>query len=635
MGLLLSPGAYYAETSEGAHVLSPVGEFAFAGGSVYRLLDRLAPFLNGRHTLAELTATLTPERQAMVRDLVTALVDRSLVADIEPPPELPEAPSAGSGGRMSASVLAEYRATTTLVLGTGELGAAVATAAARSGLRDVRVVAAPDDSLAVPEIDSAIKLVLHVADGSMVERARLLDRVCRDRGIRLVQALVVGDNVWLANRPGDSWSAGWRRARPFVGAGQLPSSKLNPLPAKVVATQLVHGVVRSITRPAEPGRSRMVRVDLSTLASEAATFLPHPFSAAVAPVTDILDRVEQLQQGDRLTDEEFSRRAAVCAGDLVGVFGSPVERDFVQQPLHVCAIEVPDPAGLLDRGEAAVTITGAGLTFATARLRAARKAFAVHGSLMVDPRRLVPAKPGGIDVRADPDDLLLAVRRGSVSGLVPGYGLVDGDRQLLDVHRVFPALRVAGMPYEPSAGVAAGYDWDEAVTAGLVGQSRSLTIRSMSASRRPFPRVDLAGAALDERGDRYRALLAATDLPVTVYNITGPLGVPTMVGYLGPVAAGCGSSLSGAVALTDTLEELLLHHQAGSNRQNAYAPSSVPGVPPALRGTEVVPIAAGSTATALLSKLVAYGHNPVAVPLDHDREVNAVMPYVVHVVMSR
>lgn len=663
MGLLLGPGAYYAETLQGAHILTPEGEFAFTGRSVYQLLDRLAPVLNGQHTLAELTAQLPPERQTMVRDLVTALVERSVVRDTEPAAEVGaelaghehEVAFTGYFRGSPATVFREYQNTTTLVLGTGELAAAVATAATRSGLREVRVVttsereATAGDTLAVPESDAAIELlldgiqlVLHATDGPMVGRAQLLDRLCAGRNIRLAQALVVDGCAWLTSRSGDSWTAGWRRAqarRPVA----LPQSlsrgpELSSVSAIAVANQLVHGVFQSIIQPAEQSRSRMVRVNLSTLASDTATFLSHPYSVVAEPATDIVDRIGQLQRGARLTDEEFSQRAAVCVGDLVGVFDDPVEREFAQQPLHVCAIKVSDPVGLHASDRPTLMVTGAGLDFATARWRAARRAFAVYASLMVDPRQLIPVIPGEIDPRADPDELLLAVRRGALTGLVPGYGLGGGGGHLVDALRVFPALRSPGTPYAPSPGVAVGYDWDEAVTAGLVGQSQSLTIRSMKSSMTPFPLVDVAGAILDHRGDRYRALLAATGRSVNVYDVTGPLGVPTMVGYLGSVSAGCGSSLSRAAALTDTLEELLLHHQAQSNQQGDYAPSPAPVIPPILRGTGKVAIGPGApgdaTAATVISALVAHGHNPIAVPLDHDREVSAIMPYAVHVVMS-
>jgi hypothetical protein len=660
MGLLLGPGAYYAETPQGAHILTHDGEFAFTGRSVYRLLDRLAPALNGRHTLTELTTHLPPEHQAMVRDLVTALVERCVIRDTEPTPALDAAPTGheheicftGYFRSSAATAFSEYQNTTTLVLGAGGLSDAVATAATRSGLREVRVVttsecqaggtdATPETDTTIESLLDGIQLVLHATDRPMIRRARLLDRLCTERDIRLAQAIVVNGHAWITSRPSDGWTAGWRRAQARgpdaprqSSSGPVPS----PVSATAVANQLVHGVFQSTTQPTEPGRSRMARVNLSTLDSDTATFLPHPYAEAAEPTTDIVDRIGERRRGTRLTDEEFSQRAAVCAGDLVGVFGDPVEREFAQLPLHVCAIEVTDPVGLLHPGRPAAMVTGAGLDFATARWAAARRAFAGYTSLMIDPRQLVPVRPGGIDITADPDDLLLALRRGTVTGLVPGYGLADGGRHLVDAQRVFPALSSPGLPYTPPPGVAAGYDWDEAVTVGLVGQCLRLTIRKMTASSTPFPLIDLASAALDHHGDRYRALLAATGRPVTVYDVTGPLGVPTMLGYLGSVATGCGSSLSRADALTDTLQEMLLHHQAQANRQRDYAPPPAPSIPPALRGTGNVPIAPATasdpTAATVISALVAHGHHPIAVPLDHDREVHAIMPYTVHVVIS-
>ena len=609
MGLLLGPGAYYAETTEGAHILSHEGEFALTGRSVYRLLDRLAPALDGRYTLAELTTQLSPDHRSMVRDLVTALIERRVITDTEP----------------ASAALSEYQNIPTLVLGTGELGAAVAAAAARSGLRDVHVVTTSEETdQAIESLLEGIQLVLHATDYAVIRRARLLDRLCAGRDIRLAQAIVISGHAWMTN---DGWTAGWRRVE--ARGPEFPSEPApGPISATAVANQLVHGAFRAITQPAESGRGRMVRINLSTLDSETATVLPHPYAVAAEPGTDLVDRIADLRYGSRLTDEEFSQRAAVCAGDLAGVFGEPTEREFAQLPLHVCAIEVTDPVGLLHPGRPAPMVTGAGLDFATARLAAARRAFACYGSLMIDPRRLE-----GIEATADPDDLLLALRWGKVTGSVRGYGLADGARHLVDAQRVFPALGPVGRAYTPPPGVAAGYDWDEAVTAGLVGQCRQLTIRRIAASSNPFPRIDLAAAALDHRGDRYRALLAAIGLPVTVYDVTGPLGVPTMLGYLGSVAAGCASSLSRADALAETLQEMLLHHQAQANRQSDYAPPPAPGIPPALRGTGSVPMASDPTAASVISALVAHGHQPIAVPLDHDREVHALMPYTVHVVI--
>jgi hypothetical protein len=170
----------------------------------------------------------------------------------------------------------------------------------------------------------------------------------------------------------------------------------------------------------------------------------------------------------------------------------------------------------------------------------------------------------------------------------------------------------------------------------MAGQCGDLAMRNLSMSARPFPRVDLAGAELGTRGNRYRALLAAIGETVIVYDVTGPLGVPTVVGYLGPEAVGRASSLSAARAVTDVLEQVLLHYQARVNHQPDYAPARVPDIPHDLRGTETIPLADAPAAdpTAVAAALRERGHCLVAVPLDHDSAVSALMPYTVHVVIS-
>lgn len=637
----MGPGAYIAATAKGAYILSHDGEFALTGRSVHQLLERLAPALDGRFSIEELTEPLSPERREMVQKLITSLTERSLVRDadheVAPRSELQTA-FLGYFRGSAAAAFAEYRDLATVVLGDGALCAAVAHAARRSGLRDVRVVDAAEPGIDLgqaavlgPVLDGA-QLVLHATDNAATDkaaigRARLLDTLCARRGIRLVQALVVGGHAWMTTDPADRWIAGWRRADPWRGTLTEPAP--TAVAATAVANQLVHGAFRALTEVTRTDRSTMVRVDMATLRSDVAAFLPHPYATTPASRPGLADRIAQLRSGQRLTDEEFSRRAARCAGDILGAIGDPTEREFAQLPLHVTAIEVADPVGLLDPRRPATPVTGAGLDFTTARLNAARKALSAYAALMVDPRRLVGSEGG------DPDALLAALRRGTLNGHVAGYGVVDGRCHLVDVRRVFPALCSPDPAPVPAPGVATGYDWDEAVASGLVGQCRHLTLRWMEAASTTFPLVDVSGAALDSRGDSYRTLLTATGRQVSVHDVTGPLGVPTMVGYLESTASACGSAMTWANALTETLEQLLLRHQAESNRQDAYVPAPTPAIPPHRRGSAALPATrVGDLDIATVaSRLDALGHHPVAVPLDHDSEVNALIPYTVHVVL--
>ena len=645
VGLLLRPDAYLAETSDGAYLLTHEGESALIGPSVYQLIDRLAPFLDGTHTLAELTADLPPGRQEMVRKLITVLLDRAVVRDVGhggvvrlgPAGDQPEIAYVGYFRDSPNQIFREYRDQMTLVIGTGRLCRAVAVAATRSGLDHVVTAAACPTDL------TGVDLVLHACDRSALEHTRGLDQLCERAGVPFAGALALDDQAWIGGcaTVGVTWSSCWRRllarrsgATKQVTRDGFPSSAATSgLAATVVANQLVHGVFRSITGADRPLRNRMTRVDLSMLTSEVCSVVRHPFAE---PVSDPVKTGSSLRDGARVAVQTLSERAVVCAGDHVGVFGIPTEREFAQIPLHVCEIELSDPVCLLDPAGPATKVIGAGPDFATARHQATLKAFACYASLMIDPRRLDVLDGRPVDAHGDPDRMLSALKNGRSTGMVRGYGVADGSSHLVDVTRVFPALRPIAAPYQPPTGVAAAYDWQEAVARGLTGHCLRMTMNDLTASASPFPWIDLAGAVLDARGHRYRAMLGVIGDPVTVYDVTGPLGVPTMVCYLGSTPAGHASSLSAADALTDALEQALLRYQARVNGQPDYAPSPIRAIPDRLLGSATRPLSDGQVRdmNACAIALAKRGHRVIVVPLDHDPEVNAIMPYTVHVVVD-
>jgi hypothetical protein len=131
-------------------------------------------------------------------------------------------------------------------------------------------------------------------------------------------------------------------------------------------------------------------------------------------------------------------------------------------------------------------------------------------------------------------------------------------------------------------------------------------------------------------------MLRITGEPVVVYDITGPLQVPTFLCYLGDAPAAAASGASAGAAMTDLLEQVLLFYQARHNGQTAYAPPAVPDLPRHLQGTLIRPFKDDPPLDnlALAAALNNRGHQPVSVPLDHDPEVHSVMPYTVHVVLA-
>ncbi|GAA1774394.1 hypothetical protein [Streptomonospora arabica] len=689
MGLLLRPDVYYAKSPQGAYVLTHEGEVGFTGASVYLLIDRLAPYLDGRHGLDGLTADLAPERRRLVERMVAALRERGAVREVRgrgpaaSAPASPEAAFLDYFREDGADAFAAYTAKRALVVGSGRLLAETAAAAARSGLGRVEAVIAGGHRADADELSARLAgagaaagaartaaafaeaaeepgpsfrldgadLVVHAAeDGAAADRrARLLEHLCAAAGVPLAQALLRDGAVWLAPI-GASWtSARLRRAARAFGRERpapVPESAADPLAAKAAAAQLVHGAFRAVTGAGAGAPDTLTRVGPSGLESTAHRFRPHPFAAPAGPAGtghDLLDRVAALAERPRLAPEDFSREARSCTGEVLGVLGEPDEGDRVQFPLHVCGIEVSDPVGLLDDRDRGPTVVGAGTGFEAARLRAALRAFALYGTLMADPRRLL--SPGGSPVCAEDDDpwaAVAALRTHRGTGRVWAYGLVDGDALLVDAARVFPALGPGASPPRAGdaasrlpAGAAAAYSWSESVQAGLLAQCHRRTLAAIGASAAPFPRLDFAAADLDERGDHCRALLGAVDHEVACHDVTGPLGVPTVVCLLGGAPAASSSGLTVADALAAALEKALLAYQARTSGRGEYAPA-VPPLPARLRGESTRTAEAGPRLTGadLAAALAAQGHRPAAVPLDHDTEVSRVMPFTVRVVLA-
>lgn len=692
--LKLRADAYYAESPGGLHMVTHEGAFSLTGASICQWIERLAPFLDGLHSLTELTAGLAPERRELAEKIVTTLLERGVVREVRDnePHQLSaeelrsyrsEVGFIGYFRDSAECTFERYRQCSVVVVGAGALVPAVVRASLRSGLRRVRVVITPecptDQALltgyaerarqrdAAQRLDrhtagsgtadelaallQAADLVVHVSDRPMVSRAGLLDQHCADRRTPLVQALVAGHEVWLspAGRPlldGPGWTAGWQRRAALDGAygralpeGSDEVSLAAPVVA-VVANQLVQDVFRYLTGVrSAPRLPRMARIQLDTLSTDWHRFLAHPFGLTntTENEAEFLARISELETGQRLSTEEFSRRAVALMDTRLGVFGEISEQDFAQLPLHVTKTTVSDPVGLLGPDAPRPVVTAAALDFATARYHVALRALEIYCSLMVDPRRLLISDRRDLPASSsDPPEMLERLRSGELDARVRAFALADGRPQLLTVDRVFPALRNPASPYLPPCGVAAAYHWSDALEAGLVQHCRRLTIAEAIGSASCLPLLDLRTVALDKTAEYCLTMLTTIRAPVTIHDITGALGVPTFACSLGGeiVSYSCGMSIP--EALRDGLQQLLLHYQAQTNNEPDYAPAGTPNLPMRLRASHACPVMSSGRLTlqTLVARLLHSGHTPAVVPLDHDQEVRRIMPYVAHVVVT-
>jgi hypothetical protein len=705
-GLKLRDDAYYVPTSDGVYILTPQGEVVLTGSSIFGWVDRLAPYLDGRRTLAELTAALPADRKHMTERVITALRDRGVVVETADDTSRArpltgderrlyrhEIGFLGYFGSSGEQAFQAYRDSAVVLAGAGRLLAETVQAALCSGVRRLRVAVTGEGpaGLTVPaererhdprqritrtaadladeerlsDLVADAGIVAYAGDQAVLDQARALDRVCSRVGVPFVAAIRTGDHAWLGpfgpaagGWPG--WMSAWRRLcalddagagwfrRPGTGQpasgpdGDGPAVPHGDPPAgaapTVVANQLIREVVRRLSGTAAPaGPARMTRIDLRSLRTESHPFLPHPFSLTAGRP----DRagppaaVVRLQAGEPLDSEEFSRRMAACLDPRLGVLSEATERDFAQIPLAVAQVRVSDPVLLLDPGLPLPVVTGAGLSLAEARRTAVLRGLAVYGSLMVDPR-LLHVREGTRGLTDDPGEDLAALRAGQWSGLVRGHGLADGRPHEVAAEAVFPALRGVRADYRPPAGAAAGYDWQEAVRSGLIGQCLRLTLAGLGDGRRRFCPIKWNEVAMDASGRRYRSLAKIIGGRLDVYDVTGPPRVPTLAFCLDGVTVAYASGFSFGEALRDGLADVLLSHQAQVDGEASYGPAHVPPLPERGRLPGITACPAWSTDSAgTAARLAQLGWNAVAVPLDHDPGVTgSILPYLVNVVVA-
>ena len=692
-GLKLRDDAYYSQTSDGICVLTNDGTVVLTGPSIFQWVDRLAPYLDGRHTLAELTATMPAARREMTERVIHALREQRVIVeadgteadggrltDAERRVYRREIGFLGYFGPSAEQSFQAYRDSLITLIGAGRLLEEAAEAALCSGTRRLRVVVIgqgptdmamlaecqrrarrrdPDQLVTLGSVDLADQsqlsaavdgagIVLHLCDRAAIDEARLLDRACARLGIGFVSAMFIGDEAWFGpfgSMPGirPDWTSAWRRLAALDGAreepGSAPGGREGPVPT-TVANQLIRQVVRLLSGTAEPtAQAEMTRVDLPSLATHRHRFLPHPFSLPVSSPdqASMQEAVRRLGEGERVDTEEFSRRATACVQARLGVLSEVTEEDFAQVPLAVSQVQVSDPVLLLGPDVPHPVVTGADLSLADARRAAVVRGLAVYASLMVDPRRLHVCRDAADPRTGDPDDDLRSLRDHQWDGFVWGYGLSGGLPREIPATAVFPALRGASSAYLAPAGAAAGYDWRDAVRRGLIGECRRLTIAEVLERRTGPTPIEWTDVVLDDRGDRLRSMVKIIGERLDVYDITGSAGVPALAFCLGGSTAAYSAGFSFAQALRDGLADVLLRHQAQASGQTGYAPPAVLALPSRGRPAPLAACPDWSTdEAATATRLGRLGWTVAAVPLDHDPALaTSVIPYLVTVVLTR
>ncbi|MEU8433921.1 hypothetical protein AB0F18_13545 [Streptomyces sp. NPDC029216] len=638
-------GIFFTPTAEGDGVLLANGSeiVTFHGASTYAWLEKLSPHLDGRHSVADLTASLPPAPRRMVEKLVGALYEAGLVRDVsrdEPhsltPDELEryaseiafiEAFRSSPGLRFQ-----RYRQTPAVLIGSGAVFTAAVEAARLTGTarlsvrptpapgadadggaaaaaEDVDTVPLdPSDAPALREAVEDAGLVLYAADRTDPVLLRSLDRLCAELGRTFVPVTVDGDEAWIgpvcaADRPAARWESLWLRLGTGAGAASGGTGFLTgPVPG-ILANHLVFRAFEHLTGVAGdaglPPGGNAVRLDLETLQTSVHTLAPHPSAGGAAET----GAGRSTAQAAPVGAEELAERVVPLTDDRLGVLGTVSEGHYEQFPLRVVRVTADDPR----RPGAPMPVWGAGPDFPHARDAALRLGLAAHA---------VRGSGSG---------------SGSGSEAVAGVSLADGREVRVPVDEVFVR---SGDPADAlPVGTAGATTWTEAVEQGLLAHVLRLTPAEPplgAAPPRPCEELELAPAAR-----RFLDLLLASGEGVTARAVPAPAGVHVLAfrlgaGDAGPVERGAG--FTEAEAVEAGLGRLLLAWQSRTSGQAECAPS--PTV--SLRTSFGAGPAADEDPVrhrTLVAALHALGHEAVAVPLDRDPAVHAVLPHLVRVVL--
>jgi bacteriocin biosynthesis cyclodehydratase domain-containing protein len=487
--------------SDGAYIRAGGAAYRLPGRGTYALLQRLSPFLDGRHSIDELVAGLPSEQAALLNRIVAVLEQNGLVADAAF--DLPHSLSESEQSTYAAeiAVLAglgdspehrfeRFRRSRALVVGSGLTAGAVTLALMRLGLMRCAIAPASETAVDLPRLhellslyrqrDPALKLdvlpaptasglagfdiVVHASDRLDVEQTRRLTRAYAEARVMAADLHVAGDHALIGpiRPPGQRgcWECAWLRLRggdrETIVADAAASPFLAPPTAGAVAGELAFAVFKAAVGAGAELEGRMVDVDLETLRRQENTFLPHPDCQACGTL--------QAPAGGRLedlTDERF------------GIIETGAENGTPQVPLRVAVAKTPTGS-----------VTTFGSDTEATRREAILAAGARYAASLLGSRRL-------------------------------GRDLATGDE--------------VALPAAADVFVSYGSDREQAMGEALLAIARRSTLDWLAETRPSCPPVDLSRSQLDQPCRDLLEILDTMDCQVRVLDCTGPLGIPTLV----------------------------------------------------------------------------------------------------------
>jgi putative thiazole-containing bacteriocin maturation protein len=264
----LKGDTFFIPMPDGIYFRNNQSSLKIKGKVVYRWVESLAPYLNGEHTLAKITAGLDSEKQAMVKDLVNTLLTHGFLKDLSQ--DLPhhlsqteretyaaEIAFIDSFCESAAARFERLREHQVLLIGSGLTLTGLVHACLKGGLRQVAVITTSEcetntrrhqeyldlfhkgdprqtlREIKAPTWENKVEVlatlqhfdtIIHVSDRPMLARASMLNQLCVAHKKTFIQATIVDDHAWIGPlvRPQDRrdgqgqalsgcWECAWRR----------------------------------------------------------------------------------------------------------------------------------------------------------------------------------------------------------------------------------------------------------------------------------------------------------------------------------------------------------------------------------------------------------------------------------------
>ncbi|MGH3822737.1 MAG: TOMM precursor leader peptide-binding protein [Pseudonocardiaceae bacterium] len=629
----------YVPTPQGIYLQNNRRVLRIPGKQVYQWVDRLAPYLDGNNSLAELTDGLSADRAEMVDQLIEMLTGAGFVKDVEADRSHTLSPADTDAYAAeiafidyfcdsAAARFQEFRRTRVAAVGSGQTLTALVAANLAVGLRNVEVLITsecptdldrlhqhleaarqrdPEQTLTVrmmtgwDDNEGAVRAVLepldavvHVSDRPMLARARMLDRLCQAAGKVLMQAVVVGDQAWIGpltdpdDEQGEGWESAWRR---------LQATRIGPA-ARRARFAFTDDTTAQLSQYLTPPTAALVANHASFEVFKHLTSVPVPETRGQLLRVD-LETLHTTAHRFRphpsclpaaqLTSPSPQALAETVAGLARG---EPVDEQVFSQQVRSC---FDDELGLftyIDEGEfqqlpldvCRVTVSNPALLSKPDEPVAAIGI----GTDLGMARRRAAQRACELYAASVVDERRLVEGNGEYME-VWGYDLADERPRLVPAASVFPTLDGLAPARESAPWLASGFSWAEAVTTALAAVCQQLTMADLDFDGAPFPLIDLDAGLLDEQGARYVQILRTWKVSAAVYEVTGRLQIPSFAFCIGnetepyrTVAYQSGVDVRNA--LCRGLEQVVAYEQARAHHQPEYAPPDVTELPHRARG---------------------------------------------------